>query len=426
MKKNIIYLALSAAVIGALISACGKKETAAAEGAAEAVVEVEEPEIEKDPKVFTEPAYTPEEAEKAANAHKAEDALSFENNICGIYLSDADDDTEVRKFEISSIDGRFYIEYIGEYEFAAAEIELLDAEPFVKDDELRYMVMMYPFSGFSFAGDYWGGDGTVCCITALGNGRIELSEGQPFFSHGAQTMEKADDVLLHPVLGMKEENTTAPELIGAWRTAYKRGAEDVETYTEFLEDGTVKIVEKTEGMPPVAAIGVYTAEKTEEGIQGVISSERLGYGTQPMEDLKLVVDPNVGFPIIYSEYSDYDESDFWRTEAGEHELLIEPGPCDRADELNEAWIEYISVTEEDGFAYDFNPDMIDAIAEQAAALIDAENFAFYGIQDNGNGGQAWIRVYKDDAENAVTENWICYDFATGEYWDIYGTLLAED
>ena len=99
------------------------------------------------------------------NPSKIYDELSFENNVCGTYKSEEDIDGEERYWNITSIDGKYYLEYIGEYEFSAAEIELLDTTPFLVGEELRYMVKVYPFSGFAFGGEYQGG-GEVMYISS--------------------------------------------------------------------------------------------------------------------------------------------------------------------------------------------------------------------------------------------------------------------
>lgn len=108
----------------------------------------------------------------------------FRNQVCGVYTYEPDDAEEKRYFEISHMDGQFYLEYIGQYDYAGAELEILNMD--IKNSSsnskrIDFEVMIYPFSGFSFEGEYWG-TGNKAIVTKWADENLQLSEGQPFFS----------------------------------------------------------------------------------------------------------------------------------------------------------------------------------------------------------------------------------------------------
>lgn len=83
----------------------------------------------------------------------------FRNQVYGVYIYEPGDEIEKRCFEISCIDGQFYLEYDGEYDYAGAELKILSMD--IKNSNsnskrIDFEGMMYPFSSFSFAGEYWG------------------------------------------------------------------------------------------------------------------------------------------------------------------------------------------------------------------------------------------------------------------------------
>lgn len=107
----------------------------------------------------------------------------FRNQVCGVYTYEPDDAEEKRYFEISHMDGQFYLEYIGQYDYAGAELEILNMD--IKNSSsnskrIDFEVMIYPFSGFSFEGEYWG-TGNKAIVTKWADENLQLSEGQPFF-----------------------------------------------------------------------------------------------------------------------------------------------------------------------------------------------------------------------------------------------------
>jgi len=364
---------------------------------------------------------------------------SFVKNVCGYYLGDQGDtgEGELRAFEISEVDGKLYVDTIGEYDYAGAEMELLDETPYIVGDETRYMVKMYPFSGFSFAGDYWG-TGVVCYITDCGNGNVKFSEGQPFYYRYEQKMYDTTTPL-HSVQQTATENTDAPEIIGSWRTTASGEGEEYEIYLEFEKNGLFTAVRKNEGYPVSLYKGVYEINDDNGEKKGSIIAECLGYGSQPLGEWSLSVDPEDGSPIITNDYGGGNafvyESDeeirFGKTNPGEHLLNMEQGPADRADEVDEAYLEYLTEGGVDDMYlyYDYQPEFIEAIISNAMEITGTDSCDSHGIQNSGFGTEMWIKVYGEGSDSDVsginTPNWLRYDFKSGVYTDIYGNTLGE-
>ncbi|MDO4189403.1 MAG: hypothetical protein Q4D29_10485, partial [Lachnospiraceae bacterium] len=362
------------------------------------------------------------------------DALSFENNVCGTYKGDEGDGWEERYWDISSIDGKYYLDYIGEYDYSAAEIELLDTKPFLVGDELRYMVKVYPFSGFAFGGEYQGGGEVMYISSKIGipGRRIELSADNPFF-YGTQSMYEVEGVSLHKVQDKRKENNVAPEIIGGWRSIVAIEGMETNIFVQFLEDGSVDIVRKCECYPPDVFRGIYSVEKSGDKYIGKIEAEGLGMGSQPMVDWILEFDLTSDNPItIKDEFLDgtplaygVDDLVLEKAESGVYDRYIHPGPYDRTDEVVERYDEYI-MSDED-FYYDFQPEYVEAIINTAMDLAKGTSYISYGIQDNKKGGEIWIKVLKDVYPSVqATVNWVRFDMGDLNYYDIYDNLLEEE
>ena len=366
------------------------------------------------------------------NPSMIDDALSFDRNICGSYKGEEGDGWEVRYWDISNIDGKYYLDYIGEYDYMAAEIELLDETPYQVGDELRYMVKVYPFSGFSFGGEYQGG-GQVMYISAdLSKAcrYISLSAGNPFF-YGEQNMLSVEEVNLHGIQDHCEANLSVPEIIGSWRCIVSDSANEYNVYMEFFEDGKVDIVRKTEGYTPMVYRGIYTLNENGGTYTGTIDAEAIGMGTQPCASWILDFDPTSDHPIqIRDEYAGgnpliYGAGDmvFEKTVSGEYDRFIHPGPWKRTEAVAELYDEYLAVAGME-FAYDFAPEYIDAIHAGALEVSNCSSYYSYGIQDNKAGGEIWIKVMDDVLPSIqVTKDWIRYDLGEGSYIDIYDNRL---
>lgn len=362
------------------------------------------------------------------------DALSFDRNVCGIYRDDEGSEDEIRLWDISNIDGRYYIEYIGEYDYSAAEVELLDENPYLCDDELRYMVKVYPFSDFSFMGEYQGAGRVMYISSKIGvHGKeITLSSGNPFF-YSVQTMYDINGNNMHEIQDKCEENKTAPEIVGSWRSIIKNDSVEYDVYLQFNEDGRVDIVCKKECFTPAVYRGIYNLEKKDGKFVGKIEAEAIGRGRQPVADWMLEFDPASDSPIkIFGEYEGenplvygIDDMKFIRAESGKHDKYIHPGPYKRTDEINEMWEEYI-YNEEYYFDYDFQPEYVEAIVDNAVKAAGGTSYRTFGIQDNKNGGEMWIRVFKDVMPSVqVTKNWVRYDFGKLNYYDIHDNCLDD-
>ena len=361
------------------------------------------------------------------------DALSFENNVCGTFKGEEGDGWEERYWDISCIDGKYYLDYIGEYDFTAAEIELLDTVPYLVGDELRYMVKVYPYSGFAFAGEYQGGGEVMYISSKVGAPikQIELSSDNPFF-YTLQSMREVKDVSLHQVQDKRKGNSVAPDIIGAWRSIVEIEGTETNIFVQFLEDGRVDIVRKCECYPADVFRGIYSLEKSGDKYIGKIEAEGLGMGGQPMADWILEYDPASDNPVIIRDeflagnplaYG-VDDMVLTRTEPGEYDRYIHPGPHDRTDEVVEMYEQYLG---DDCFIYDFQPEYVESIINTAVSLAEGTSYRSYGIQDNKDGGVIWIRVLKDVYPSIqASKNWVRYDMGDLSYYDIYDQQLIEE
>lgn len=277
----------------------------------------------------------------------------FRNQVCGVYIYEPGDEDEKRYFEISCIDGLFYLEYSGSYDYAGAELEILSMD--IKNsnsnnERIDFEVIMYPFSGFSFSGEYWGA-GNKAIVTKWADGNLQLSEGQPFFSGEYIQLTKAvSDIFLHPILETKVACAAGAELYGAWRCVTESDGEIYEVFLSFSEDGTFKAVKKKETYPAEIYVGIYMAEQVEDRLSGYIRSERFANGSMPFEWV-FTYDKEKDRPVIVDEYYEvepftFQESEnlpYERTKSGDRLRNILPGPGERAEAVETAFQEFMEI-----------------------------------------------------------------------------------
>lgn len=413
MKKRKVYITILSVLMSALMLAslllagCGNKADDKPKGI---LHKHDNEEIEEDK---TDSDVTDTDNLTAQVEETPDETLTFEDLICGTYLCDPDDEQERRVFDILSIDGRLYIEYSGMYEYSAAEMELLEEEPLEKDGNYYYMVRMYPFSTFAFAGEFQGGYGEVCCIKKTPEGTLELSKGAAIHDVGGFTLIPAENgEYVHPILAQAKQNTQYPDIIGSWRCNNVIDGITYEFYYEFHEDGVVNFVNKAEGYVPSVFRGIYDFANEDGVIKLLLDSETVGNGEQPAGTLTLEYDESTGSPKFAKPDSNLDTK-LNKTAPCSHSTAIPAGPCGRADEIEEMWAEYKG---ELYFEYDFNPDMIASIEERAKECAETSSEEVISIQETNNGGLMWMRCYDTDA----TKDYIYYEFGTGDFKDVFG------
>ncbi len=423
-----------AVVLGMLVVGCGSKKNAVDNQNDNTDVhsEVQQEDIETKLSANNEDEAVNEQITSSTDTEMTEDVLSFDENICGTFKSKENEGWEEGYWEICNIDGKYYLDFIGEYDFMAAEIELLDEKPYLVGDELRYMVKVYPFSGFAFAGEYQGA-GQVMYI---GFNRLSeelcLSADNPFV-YEKQNLLSVDGVKLHSIQDAREENQSVPEIIGAWRCITSVDSDEYSIYMQFSEDGCVDIVRKNECYTPMVYRGIYKLSKSGESYTGTIEAEAIGMGTQPVADWILAFDPKSEQPIkVYGEYEDENplvfgagNMIFEKTEPGENNRLMHVGPWNRAEEVAEMYDEYLSSADA-AFYYDFAPEYIEAIYAKVCELTNCASYNSYGIQDNKRGGEIWIEILYDESSDLASKGWIRYDFSECSYYDIYDNCLDEE
>lgn len=348
--------------------------------------------------------------------YELDEVSYFESKVCGIYNCKDEENT---LFEISSVDGRNYIEYMNDYTYAAAEVELLDEKPIISNDNYYFMVRMYAFSTFSFAGDYWGGDGDVCCITAKPDGTLEMSMGAAIMDCKGYTLYPDNNVkCIHPIQELAEANNDAPEIIGSWRINKPTDeGEKCELYFEFRPDGTAYKAIKTPGWPVELYKGIYQIDSDDDGRYILFDSEMLGGGTMPCDEgVRINIDPETGTPELDEDGARIILS---KTTPGAYLEDIDIGPCDRADEINENWLEYYSY--DDSYKpYDCPPEMINSICDRAQELVGGDACNFVSISQGSEITIIWLCCEKGD-----TKIYMYYDVATGTYTDMFGNNYKE-
>lgn len=233
------------------------------------------------------------------------------------------------------------------YDFAGAELEILSMKNNAEGKKIDFEVMLYPFSGFSFDGEYWGA-GYKVILTKWDNGTLELSKGQPFLSGEALAMTKTSDVFVHPILGEKQTCAACAKLYGDWRASTEKDRVPSEVFLSFSEDGTFRAVMKKAMYPVQMYVGIYTAEQAENQLSGNICCERFAYGSMPYEGVfiydkekdRLLIKDDEGVNPFTMQQADLP---YKRTKAGERLLNIQPGAGERAKAVETAYQEYLNV-----------------------------------------------------------------------------------
>lgn len=269
---------------------------------------------------------------------------SFCENVAGRYLYQNDDELEDRIIEFSRVDGKLYYEYQGEYDYGGAEMEIIKESSVKGTSDIEYRVMMYPFSGFAFAGDYLS-EGEECTIKTCDKGVLEISGAFQFSQEDMISVKKTAKSIHASQQGMKR-NTGADEIIGSWRYSSKSEGKALEVFLDFAQNGGFTAVAKCEGYPASVYLGQYSAKNSKGKITGEIMCEMLAYGGMPCE-WTFTYDEKKKCPVIsgdmfsVSPLANLDATDFTykKTEAGK-ETGINPGPAIRLKELEGLWDEY--------------------------------------------------------------------------------------
>ena len=274
----------------------------------------------------------------------------FATTACGKYIYQptvSEDEEEMGDwlFEIYDFDGKYYIEELGDYNYGAAEIELLSNTPTPCTDGFSYKTRMHFFSGFSFAGDFHG-SGYECDLIVHEDGSIVLKGEQPFGQGGDIILFPYYDNYIHfNILNEVTENLDCPEAIGAWRYSGINGEnEKFENYFELRADGSAVLVSKTDTHPVEVMIGAYQVFLLRDMNEATITfyGEMMGYACQPSDEMEFSYD-FVSDTLSFAPNGYDDESsvmEYHRTSFGEHEVEIVPGPSARVDELMKDWEEY--------------------------------------------------------------------------------------
>lgn len=363
MKRRIAVAIIMTAMLGVVMAGCGnQKENGDEENTyidTSAKVQQNETPTDDtavDDMVTSDDSTNLEDTDSSSNdvveetPNVTDDAFSFDKDICGTYKSGEEDEWEARYWDICNIDGKYYLDCISEYDFMAAEIELLDETPQLVGDEVRFDVKVYPFSGFAFAGEYQGAGQAMYISFNLDSAskEINLSSDNPF-SNEAINMISVDDFNLHGIQDNCVTNQSVPEIIGAWRCNVADEENEYSLYLQFEENGCVTIVRKSEGYTPMVYRGIYELSENDNACIGTIEAEAIGMGSQPVADWTLEFHPESDYPIkIYDAYEEenplvygVDDMMFERTKSGECEQLIHPGPWTRTDEVVEMYNEYL-------------------------------------------------------------------------------------
>ena len=274
----------------------------------------------------------------------------FATAACGRYIyqptvSEDEEGMGEWLFEIYEFDGKYYMEELGDYNYGAAEIELLSDTPQPCTDGFSYKIKMHYFSGFSFAGDYHG-SGYECDFVAHEDGSIVLKGEQPFGQGGDIILFPYFDNYIHfNLLNESAENLDCPEAIGAWcYSGTNEAGEKFENYLELNGDGTAVLVSKTDTYPVQVSIGNYQVFLLRDMNEATITfyGEMMGYACQPSDEMEFSYD-FVSDTLSFAPNGYDDEAsvmEYRRTSSGEYATDIVPGPSTRTDALMKDWEEY--------------------------------------------------------------------------------------
>lgn len=258
-----------------------------------------------------------------------------------------EDGSEQTSFEFYEVDGRYYVEYVGAFDYGASEIELMDPKPKKEGEDYIFNVRFHYFSGFSFAGDYHGG-GYLCDITVHSDGSINISKDNPFTDGGEIELAPLYDASIHSnILENAEWNTTCLGVEGSWR--YQGMTENDEIYEYYLElrdDGTAYYAVKNDTYPINLCVGIFSVLEGDNEDEYIIAfdGETMGYACMPCDTVTFIY--NSEDDSLKPEEPMYeaggDEIEYWRTKPGDWGYAFGAGPASRTDELLKDWDEYNS------------------------------------------------------------------------------------
>lgn len=253
--------------------------------------------------------------------------------------------SEQTSFEFFEVDGRYYVEHLGAFNYGASEIELMDPKPKKEGEDYIFAVRFHYFSGFSFVGDYHGG-GYLCDITVHSDGSINISKDNPFTDGGEVDLTPLYDAGIHSGIQENAEwNTTCFGVEGSWR--YQGMTENDEIYEYYLElhdDGTAYYAVKNDTYPINLCVGIFSAVEDDNEDEYMISfdGETMGYANMPCDTVTFIYNSEddtlkPGEPMY--EVGG-DEIEYWRTKPGDWGYTFGAGPASRTDELLKDWNEY--------------------------------------------------------------------------------------
>lgn len=267
--------------------------------------------------------------------------FNFGEVAVGPYLyvnapTDEDENSE-HLIEIYEVDGRYYIEYLSDFSYGAGEIEILSDKPEIVGDDCVFRTKIHYFSGFSFAGDFWG-DNYECNMVCHGNGGVSISPENPFSVDTVELYPFYDTRIHENIYNYCVANDICKQVCGSFRA--ENTSDKSESYIELFDYGTANYAIKKEAYPVNLNFGIYSIN--ESVIPGeyeiTFEGEMLGYAGMPFD----------GTSIVYNSEKDIltiDGVEFYRTEPGVHKFDIVPGPSSRTDEIQESWKDYLSVDE---------------------------------------------------------------------------------
>lgn len=361
------------------------------------------------------------------------------DELLGTYVYMKGNEEDERIYEISCIGGYYYIEYTGIYDYAGAELEVVDAVKTDKGDGVKFRVILYPFSGFSFGGDYWG-SGFECSLIRKSNGDVIASEA---LIAGEALFERDETVAVHGSILQAERNTTFKELIGTWRCESERDGVTHEITLEFGADGTFKSVNKVQDEVPFINIGNYHAEIVEGDIVlGGIQSEAFAYGSMPYEWV-IDYDDDQNRPVIYEDYTLAEPFTYYEEErnlpfkkiADGEKGKMTPGPGKRSERLEKMYEGYLDG--EGGYEcfdsdeYDeYEDEYLEDVIAVAYEYTKAPYIEVDSVADTPKGKLVTVHCYEivgtGENEHAVTWDWIYYNVDTGRYMDEDGIVINID
>lgn len=260
---------------------------------------------------------------------------------------DSGEDMGQTSFEFYEVDGRCYVEHMNNFQYGAAEIELMNPKPEKVGEDYIFNVRFHYFSGFSFAGDYHGG-GYICDVTVRDDGSITISGDNPFAEGGKINLAPLYDARIHyGILDNSEWNTECVKAEGSWRyQGITENDEIYEYYLELLDDGTAYYAVKNDTYPINLNVGIYSIEAGDNKDEHVITfdGEIMGYACMPCDTATFIYNSKDDtLKPVPSEYEvGGDEVEYHRTLPGKNGYPFDFGPAARTDELLKNWNEYMS------------------------------------------------------------------------------------